>query len=295
MSVGPLNINLMSADSVFNPGTQILELVSNNSQSLTFSQLGADDGLHFLGSIRGVLPIGPNGVPAFNTLSPSPLSDPVKMAGMRSYIYTLNHQGLTSKVSCSYQSTSPIVWSNTSDIVRYNVPSCRGLGGSSILTDVPSFASVLGKNTLMYWACQSAPNNTQAPSYNIYLVGYLGGYGANIGNITCTVAPVQPAVFPVTYESKPRIFSAGAVLSANESAGTYSPTAFSVLANYTLIALGGVISQGQNFDSNLVAESIITFGVKSFGLEPYARNDEYLRLYEQMIQGIIEYQVCPVG
>jgi len=270
----------------------ILELVSNNSQSLTFSQLGADDGLHFLGSIRGVLPLGPNGVPAFNTLKPSPLSDPVMMAGMRSYVYTLNHQGLTSKVSCSYEPTGPIVFSNSTDSLRYNVPSCRALGGNSILTNVPSFSSPLGRNNLMYWACQSA-DTTQAPSYSIYLFGYLGSYEKNFGNITCTVDPIHPAVFPVEYQSTARVFSAGAALSQNASA-TYSPNAFSVLANYSLIGLGGVISEGQNSDSNLVAESVITFGVKSFNLDPYVRNDQYLRLFEQMIQGIIEYETTYV-
>jgi hypothetical protein len=100
--------SFLLTDSFSNLLAQILEWISNNSQSLTFSQLGNDDGLHFLGSIRGVLPIGPNGVPAFNTLDPSPLSDTEKMAGMISYNYTLNHQGLDSSVSCSYQPESPI-------------------------------------------------------------------------------------------------------------------------------------------------------------------------------------------
>jgi hypothetical protein len=82
---------------------------------------------------------------------------------------------------------------------------------------------------------------------------------------------MQPAIFPVTYQSLSRIFSAGAVPSANEPV-SYAPSAFSVLANYSFIGLGAVISQGQNFDSNVVAESVITFGVKSFGLKPYEQN-----------------------
>jgi hypothetical protein len=67
--------------------SQILSLLSNNTESFAFSQLGAKDGLHFFGPLRGVLPIGPNGVPAFDTLSNSPLSD--MKAAMTSYSYML--------------------------------------------------------------------------------------------------------------------------------------------------------------------------------------------------------------
>ena len=276
---------------------QILELVSDNSQTLTFSQLGADDGLHFLGSIRGVLPIGPNGVQATlnNSLEYSPLSDPAISPGIISYDYTFNHQGLASNISCNYEPTTPIEYGQLSTFtLEYDVPSCAALGQSDILTGVESFnvSWIPTTNTLMYWACQSAANDTQSPSYSIYLFGFLNSYAEIIGNITCTVSPMQPATYPVTYQSTAGIFSVGDVLPSNESA-TYSPSAYSFLVNYTYIALGGVISEGQNFDSNLVAESVITFGVKDFGLAPYQRNDTYLKLYENMIQGILEYEVCP--
>jgi hypothetical protein len=44
-------------------------------------------------------------------------------------------------------------------------------------------------------------------------------------------------------------------------------------------------------ESNLVAESIISFGAQSFGLTPYTKDEQYLRLYEAMIQGILVDQV----
>lgn len=267
----------------------IIELISNNSQSFTFSQLGNKDGLHFLGSIRGVLPMGPNGVPAFDTIAHSPFSNLETVAGKKFYNYTLHHQGVASNISCSYQQTSPIVYQSLNDTVSYNVPSCAALGQTRFLTNVTSFRSIFGNNTLMYWACQSAPNNARPPSYSIYLRGVRGSYDGSVGNISCTVSPIHPATFPITYQSTSGIFSAGDALSANEP-GTYSPTAYSLLANYTFTGLGGVIEQGQNFDSNLVAESVITFGVKSFELKPYLKNSTYLRLYERMIQGILEYQ-----
>jgi len=273
---------------------QILEIITNNSQSLTFSQLGNKDGLHFLGSIRGVLPMGPNGVPAFDTLGHSPFSNSETVAGMRAYNYTLNHQGLASNISCSYQTTSPIAFAasaaTSNATVTYNVPSCGAIGQARFM-NLSSLTSVYGANTLMYWACQSA-NNTQPPSYTVYLRGVRGGYSDSVGNITCSISPIKPAPFPVTYRSTSNVFTAGSPLSANEPASS-PPTAFSLISNYSFVGMGGVISQGQNFDSNLVAESVITYGVKSFGLQPYQKDSTYLRLYERMIQGILEYEVCP--
>jgi len=85
--------------------SQLLELHSNNSQSLTFGQRGARDGLHFLGSTRGVLPVGPDYILAFDTLRSSLLSN-LKIKGViSSYNYTLDHQGLAVNVSCSYEPT----------------------------------------------------------------------------------------------------------------------------------------------------------------------------------------------
>lgn len=262
----------------------ILELVTNNTQSLTFSQLGAEDGLHFLGPIRGLLPIGPNGVPAFNTLAPSPFSKPEVVAGMTSYSYTLNHQGLKSNVSCSYAQTNPFVvgalFPGYGGAIQYNA-SCASLGGAEVLTNVLSLHSTYGNNTLVYWACQSVVNGVPVASYTVYLTGY-NFYKSEIGNIICTVNPVQAAIFPVTYQSAARIFTtAGPTIAA--------PIAFSTHINNALIGLGDIISEGQNFQSNQVAESVFTFGVKSFGVLPQ-QSFLYLQLFEQMIQGILEYE-----
>ena len=287
-------VRLLTHNSFSDVLAQILELASDNSQTLTFSQLGAANGLHFLGSIQGVLPIGPNGVPTLNNNpEPFPFSDPKILAGITSYNYTFNHQGLASNVSCSYTPATPIEYGLLANFtLQYDVPSCAALGQSSVLTNVPSFnvSWISPTNLLMYWACQSVTNDTEAPSYSVYLSGPFNGYTNNTGNITCTIYPMQPAIYPVTYHSTTGIFSVGAVMPVDEP-GAYSPSVFSSLVNYVFIALGGVIEEGQNFDSNLVAESVITFGVKSFGVAPYVRNDTYLRLYERMIQGILEYEV----
>ena len=128
-------------------------------------------------------------------------------------------------------------------------------------------------------------NGTQVPSHSIYLCGR-HFYDTPIGNITCTVSP-QSAIFPVMYESTTRLFS-------TEKPIVSSPIAVSTTINDALVALGGIIAEAQNFQANLVAESVITFAVKSFGLPPQQSSPRYLRLFEQMIQSILEYEVCPV-
>jgi len=56
------------------------------------------------------------------------------------------------------------------------------------------------------------------------------------------------------------------------------------------MSMGSILWEAQSLVSNLVAESIITLGVKSFSLPPSAPNETYLRLYEAMIQGIFDYE-----
>lgn len=271
--------------------------MTNNNQSLTFSQLGGNGGLHFLGSIRGVLPIGPNGVPEFDTLKPSPFSDPKIMAGIVSYDYTLEQQGLTSNVSCGFSSRIPF---NTSFLdpqtrlaLGYNISCGNEYGEFEVLKDVGLFKSTWSNNTLLYWACQSALNGTRTDSYSIYLggVGIPGGlYPTKIGYITCSVKPIKTAIFPVRFDSTTNIFSTAQPAPESSQAITFPD-----LLAHALVGLGQVIVEGQNYEANLVAESILTFAYKSFNVSVNAtRPPEFLWLFEKMIQGIIEYEVCSV-
>ncbi|KAJ2926290.1 hypothetical protein H1R20_g10801, partial [Candolleomyces eurysporus] len=68
--------------------------ITNETSSL--NQLGVHGGIRFLGSTKGVLPIGPNGVPAFDSLNTqaNPLLYPAIQRGIISYNYTLDQQGL---------------------------------------------------------------------------------------------------------------------------------------------------------------------------------------------------------
>jgi len=265
----------------------ILSLLSNNLESLTFSQLGADDGLHFLGPIRGVLPIGSNGVPAFDTLDSSPLSDPKLKEAMLSYNYTLDLQGLHTNVKCAYDNQSHVVFDAVPDggrsVVKYN-GTCPG--GTNFLLDlgVREYVAVNGNSSLGFWACKDTPAGAQEALYHVYLSGR-ALYNATIGFITCTVTPIQPAVFPVMYQSRPNIF-------LSKEPITTSTNAFTELTDRAVNALGAIIWESQNWQANLFAESVFTFGVKSFKLPPpvNTRDDGYLPLFEAMIQGILEYE-----
>ena len=242
--------------------------------------------------MQGVLPIGPNGVSVFDSLARSPLSNAEVSAGMISYDYTLNQQGLNSNVSCHHTPTNLFNFSTPDNsngsviyVVTYNA-NCAFLGELDTLTNVTNFIAALSNSTLVYWACQSA---IPTASYTIYLSG-LFGYANTVGNIICAVNPIQSAIYSVLYRSTEGIFSA-----TEMNAST--PITFSTLINNALVGLGGLIADSQNFESNLVAETILEFGLRSFGpsADPGLQVAQYLRICEQMIQGIIEYEVCPVN
>ena len=260
-------------------------MLSNNSQTLVFSQLGAEDGIQFLGPIRGVLPIGPNGVPAFDTLQHFPFDTDAII----SYTYILDHQGFASDVNCIYDTQSPIRYTAVPDnanMVAYN-GTCSELGLADVLTNVVDFVVPDINSTLTFWACKSIPTGGDELAYYIYLRGRQL-YETAIGNITCTLSPITPAIFPVTYQSASGIFSSTKLLSTF----TNTPPGF---IERMLVAFGDIVSEAQNTVANLVAETVIASGVKTFQLQPYQPTEQYLRLYEAMIQGIIEYEVGPMN
>ncbi|KAJ2913317.1 hypothetical protein MD484_g7090, partial [Candolleomyces efflorescens] len=100
----------------------MLHTIINKTETSSLTQLGGNGGIRFLGSAKGVLPIGPDGVLAFNTLvnTSNPLVDEKVRRHMISYNYTLTHQGLESTVSCSYENTSPIRFERLSTLNSTN-------------------------------------------------------------------------------------------------------------------------------------------------------------------------------
>jgi len=198
--------------------------------------------------MRGVLPTGPNGLHGFDTLQPFPLSDPQTKASILSYNYTLDHQGLGGNITCIYDKSSPIRFSavpNNTLMVAYN-GTCDGL--TDVITNVVDFVTPNTNNTLTFWACKSGLglNGEEDLAYYIYLRGRVF-YKDTIGNITCTVFP-KPAVFPVTYQSNKEIFSSKEPIQTSRNT-------FSGFIDRAVVALGGIVKEGQGLQSNLVAES----------------------------------------
>jgi hypothetical protein len=260
----------------------ILSSLPGNNISLTYNQLGATSGLHFLGSIRGLLPIGPNGVPAFNFLdAPSTSAFPnTATTPYPSYNYTLNLQGITTNVTCAYEADSPVAFYPISPgVFQYN-GSCPS--GQEVLTNTTFF--VLQSNNLLgFWACLTAPGE------NLYTLYFHGAnyYATAIGNIACKVSLIQPSEYNLTFSGKQGIFTTKLI-----SSGTPIPAASPELGRNLVNSLGSVVWESHSSAvSNLLAESIITLGVKSFGLPPYNQSEGYLRLYEAMIQGMFDYEV----
>ena len=177
----------------------------------------------FVGPPRGVVPIGPDGIHELGILQPSLLSDTETNTAIPSYNYTLNHQGLTSNISCIYDTQSPIRFSpvhNNTFLVAAN-GSCNDIGLADV-TNALEYWTPDTTQTLTFWACKSLPIGGQDPAYYIYLRGRGVIYETVIGNITCSVGPIQPAVFPVTYQSSTRVFSTQEQISTSGPANTFS-------------------------------------------------------------------------
>lgn len=106
------------------------------------------------------------------------------------------------------------------------------------------------------------------------------------GNMTCSVSLTQSAIFPVEYRNQTNLFIVNGT--AGSSVSTISPA----LMRGAINSMGHVIWGSQQYEANFVGESVITFGVKSYKLQPFDQSETYLRLYEAMIQGLLDYQVC---
>jgi len=197
------------------------------------------------------------------------------------YIYTLNQQGITSNISCSRDSQSPVqVYPSDQGVVgtvQFN-GTCDGQ--DDVLPNATIFTSLNSNNSLTFWACKSP--GTNASSYLLYLRG-LQNYAESIGNITCT-ASIQPAILPVKYDSYLGVFFSDDIIET-------SPTTFSGFIDQAVGELGTLIANAQTQELNMVANSVTALGVRYFDLPADGQQAEYLPLYEAMLQGILEYQV----
>ncbi|KDQ53320.1 hypothetical protein JAAARDRAFT_197485 [Jaapia argillacea MUCL 33604] len=261
--------------------SNILSSVPGSNNTVTFNQLG---GVRFSGPIRGVLPGGPNGVSVLNAISFSPLTDETLDAAL-SYQYNTTLQGFMSNISCVYDSESPITFANSTTIhgVRGIDAACPpghdilGLGTSAY----PSLIMI--PNVLGYWAC-NASSTSSGGSYNLYFRGD-GDYINSIGNVSCQLSSAHHATYDVTYNSQPGLFS------AHPSPSSSPNNQSRLLIDSAVRAMGDLVWSAQWLQLNSVAETVITFGIKDFGVKQYTRDVQNLRILEAMIQGVLEYEV----
>lgn len=93
----------------------------------------------------------------------------------------------------------------------------------------------------------------------------------------------------MTYES------AKWALSAEKEGGSdlssSSPIPFPEFIDHILVGLGNVVREAQSMLHNLLAESVMTVGATLFNLTRGEKHEDYLRLFEAMIEGMLEYEV----
>lgn len=194
------------------------------------------------------------------------------MATILSYNYTLDRQGLASNINCSYDTKSPIVVStpHNTGLVHVNA-SCNGIGlddvhNMNIGPGPDGFSMFKGGYTLTFWACKSilTASGEQDPAYYIYLRG-LDQADAD-ENITCTIFPIQPALFPVTYQSSTGVFS-----TQKQSTTFQLMDHFSELIEIAILWWEELVFQGQNSNSNAVVDLVRSLGHYHLGLSPYEK------------------------
>ncbi|KAJ2924401.1 hypothetical protein H1R20_g12697, partial [Candolleomyces eurysporus] len=199
-------------------------------------------------------------------------------------------QGLGNRVNCVYTDTSPITFdpSAASDDLQYQ----GACGNGQTFMSVSSGAGNSTRNGLAFLACKGVITQSpeaEDPTYYIYLRGGKGpGYSTFVGNITCTVSPMRSEVFAVTYRKDQAYFKIDdpAVNPAPAAANLSTHPAFIESAFHIL---GELVSWGQRWNSNMIAESVAIFGVKLFQIPQVERHNDYLELYAATIQGVLEY------
>ena len=265
------------ADIRITSSEQILVL-SNNTTSTTHgcNRLDGLGGLYFCGPTRGVLPNGPNGIRAFDTLANSVFSDAIAKSGLP-YNYTLKLQGISCNLTCAYDTDSPIIYSDAAPNLWQFTGTCPH--GQDFLW--PNMYVVSPSNhTLGFWACQTTP---LGDSFNLYLRG-TNLYSTNIGNVTCTISPIRPAVFLLTYTSQDGTFNTQGPIST-------SPGTSTDLIKSAVNGIGDIVWKAQSLMSNMVGDMMVGLALEFFELPADTQDEKYLRLYEAVIQGILDYEV----
>ncbi|RXW24357.1 hypothetical protein EST38_g1472 [Candolleomyces aberdarensis] len=264
----------------------MLDIGSNNSLESFPKSFNIDEGVTFLGPPRGILPLGLIGSPASGALSISknPFPDPTTWKGVRIYNYTLYQQGLEGKVDCVYDTTSPIRVGPASGeplLLEYTGTCDPTAGLEPVSNSAGSYRAVITNTTHGFWACKGRQGISHPdPTYFVYLQGRFADTDP-IANVTCTLSPLRPAIFTVTYTSLTGHFVVG-----NEARQDgLKPDQIQVtrFIEDALAGLANIMVEEQSRLSSPFAEFSASFADTG--------HSSYLELYEAMILKALEHEV----
>ena len=227
-----------------------------------------------------MLPNGPNGISVFNTLSNSPFSlwlSDVSVGPTLSYNYTLDLQGVSNNVTCAYTQHANVTYIGT------DVWTVSGICQEPTETFLmpPAYPVTPSKHTLGFWACRRSPTGQ---SYDLFFRG--SNLFENIGNVTCTISSIR-VVFPVTYSSQLGAFT------TQEYTDT-SLKNITKLMDTAVQGVGDVIWKAQSRETNLVGDMMVGLAGEFLKSPTDAGSAMYLRLFEAVIQGMLDYEVCSI-
>ena len=123
-------------------------------------------------------------------------------------------------------------------------------------------------------------------SYDLFLRG-TNHFETNIGNVRCTISSIQN-LFTVTYSSQLGAFTTQ----------EHTPMLLkniTKLMNTAVQGVGDVIWKAQSRETNLVGDMMVGLAGASLKLPTDTGDAMYLRLFEAVIQGMLDYEVCSIN
>jgi hypothetical protein len=97
--------------------------------------------------------------------------------------------------------------------------------------------------------------------------------------------------FSVTYSTRRAYFTTTIPDPADKLASPANQSTHPAFLQSSTHIVGELVSWAQRWNSNMIAESVSTVGVKHFNISQAERDEEYLKLYAATIQGVLDYAV----
>jgi len=197
-----------------------------------------------------------------------------------SHNYTLELQGVSNNVTCAYTSYANVTFIGIYDWTVSGI--CQQ--PTETFLNPPAYAVSPSNHTLGFWACRRSPTGqSYNMSYDLFLRG-TNHYESNIGNVTCTISSTQ-VVVSLTYSSHLGAFTTQRHSSTSLKNNTK-------LMDTAVQGVGDVLWKAQSRETNLVGDMMVGLAGGFLKLPTHAEDTRYLRLFEAVIQGILDHQVC---